>query len=37
MIQDDYIVASPENYKLGNFIQVKAKIYPSDSLTVKPG
>ncbi len=37
-IQDDFIVNSPAYYPLNNFQTIKgAKIYPSESLTVKPG
>ena len=37
MIQDDYIVNSPENYPLGNYQKINIKIYPAESLTIKPG
>ena len=36
-VQDDFIVNSPPCYPLNNFQTLKAKIYPSESLTVKPG
>jgi len=37
-IQDDFIVNSPECYPLNNYQNIKGgKIYPSESLTVKPG
>lgn len=37
-IQDDLIVHSPECYKLNNYLEIKDQnIYPSESLTIKPG
>ncbi len=37
-IQDNYLVNSPDCYKLNNYQQIKGtKIYPAQSLTVKAG